>query len=60
MDFLAVCQWVAFVAAFYTLVQNEYRLWTGKKKNDTREKKVFRYAMWIVTLGFLVLALMGQ
>lgn len=60
MDFLEVCNWVAFIAVFYILIQNEYRLWTGKKKNDTREKKFFRYAMWIGALGFLALALIGQ
>lgn len=55
--FHSFCNWIVFVTVLYMLLKNEYMLRTGKKENDTREKKVFRYFIWISTIGSLILAL---
>ncbi len=56
---IKILNWIAFVAILSITIQNEYYLKTGKKVNDSREKKYFRYGMWAGSVGFFILALMG-
>ena len=60
MDSLVVSKWVTFTVFVYILIQNEYQIWKGKRKADSREQKLFRYSMWAAVVGFLIIALMGN
>ncbi|MHC5165013.1 MAG: hypothetical protein ACYSOI_06660 [Planctomycetota bacterium] len=57
MDPIRLGNWLTFFVICSIIIQNEYSIWTGKKKCDTREKKMFRYGFWIGAVGFLILAL---